>query len=288
MTLPLIIWLFNPRKLQKFLIVAVIAAPVLRTLLCIGWPGKFMLTFALMPCRADALLLGVLGAIAIRTPAYRAWIEQRGHLILGMIFVLLLGCAVLIHVAASPDSFPMRTLGYSWMAVLYSLILVYSLTQKSSLISKVLRVGLLRSLGKIAYGVYLLHDKIITLVTAVISPAHPFYYSLPALDSWFQFGVTIIALLLTFGLCQLSWMYFEKPLVQIGHRSKYKFDSNPLSPMPTRWSVPDKFGLLVKFVPLLGQYPGCRLSNDRKSLRTSPFTFDSLSHRSQTQIRFSS
>jgi peptidoglycan/LPS O-acetylase OafA/YrhL len=224
LTLPLLIWLFEPKKLQKYLVAAVIAAPVIRTLLCIGWPDKFMLSFALMPCRADALLLGVLGAIAMRTPAYRARIEKHGRLILGTIFVLLLGCAVSIHVSSTPDSLRMRTFGYTWMAVLYSLILVYSLTQKSSLISRVLRMGLLRSLGKIAYGVYLLHAFVLTILTALISPSHPFHGFWPVLDSWLQFAVTLVALILTFCLCQLSWRFFEKPLVQIGHRSKYEFN----------------------------------------------------------------
>jgi peptidoglycan/LPS O-acetylase OafA/YrhL len=229
-TLPLLIWLYEPKRLQKVLFAAVVAAPVIRTLFCIGWPHKWMLPFALMPCRADALLLGVLAAIAMRTPTYRTWIENHGRLILGVIFVLLLGCAVLIHVSSSPDSRLMQTFGYTWMALLYVLGLVYALTQKSSLISRVLRVAALRSLGKIAYGVYLLHAYVIVLLTAWISPLHPFYSFWPKLDSWFQFGVTIVALLLTVCLCELSWRYFEKPLVQIGHRSKYKFDSAPRVP----------------------------------------------------------
>lgn len=225
MTLPLLIWLFKPKQLQKFLIAAVIAAPILRTLLCIGWPKNNLLTFTMMPCRADALLLGVLGAIAMRTPTYRAWIEQQGRLILGTIFMLLLGCAVFVHIASSPDSLLMRTFGYTWMALLYSLILVYSLTQKSSFISRVLRVQPLRSLGKIAYGVYLLHGWVIVGLAALISPSHPFHDSFPVLNSWPQFSISILALVLTVGLCHLSWRYFEKPLVQIGHRAKYRFDT---------------------------------------------------------------
>jgi len=227
LTLPLLIWLIEPKKLKQYLVAAVIAAPVIRILFCIVLPNKFMLSFALMPCRADALLLGVLGAIAMRTPAYWTWVEEHGRLILGTIFVLLLGCAVSIHVASTPDSLLMRTFGYTWMAVLYTLILVYSLTQKSSLISRALRMSLLRSLGKIAYGVYLLHAYVLTLLTVLITPSHPFHANWPALDSWFQFGVSLAALFLTVTLCQLSWQHFEKPLVQIGHRSKYKFDSAP-------------------------------------------------------------
>jgi peptidoglycan/LPS O-acetylase OafA/YrhL len=224
-TLPLLIWILEPRRLQKVLLAAIFAAPVIRTLFCIGWPGKWIMGFVLMPCRADALLLGVLAAIAMRTPTYRTWIENHRRVNLGAIFVLLVGCAVLIHVASSPGSWIMQTFGYTWMALLYALILVYALAQRSSLISRVLRVGLLRSLGKIAYGVYLLHGYVLTFLTTLISPSRRLHYGWPALDSWFQFGITIVALLLTFGLCQFSWQYFEKPLVLIGHRSKYRFDT---------------------------------------------------------------
>jgi len=226
-TLPFLIWMLGPRCLQKVLLAAVIAAPIIRTLFCLGWPGNWMLAYVLMPCRADALLLGVLAAIAMRTMTYRTWIDQNGRLIRRALFVLFLGCTVLLHLASSPDSRLMQTFGYSWVALLYALCLVYALTQRSSLISRILRVDVLKSLGKVAYGVYLLHACVITLLTVWISPMHPFRSAWPALDSWFQFGVTIIALFLTFGLCQLSWRYIEEPLVRIGHRSKYEFESVP-------------------------------------------------------------
>ena len=230
MTLPFLIWAFGPRRLQKVLLAAVVAAPVIRTFFSLGWPGNWMLSYALMPCRTDSLLLGVLAAIAMRNPDYRNRIGKHGRLILGAICFLLLGCAVFTHVAASPDSRLMQTLGYTWMALLYVLFLAYTLTHRSSLISRILRVGLLRSLGKIAYGIYLLHGYVLVVLTAWISPTHPVQSAWPALDSWLQLGVTIVALFLTFGLCQLSWQYFEKPLVQIGHRSKYAFDSAPRIP----------------------------------------------------------
>jgi peptidoglycan/LPS O-acetylase OafA/YrhL len=230
MTLPLLVWLFDRRRLRNFLIGLVIAAPVIRTVLRFVWPVKDTLPFVMMPCRADALLLGVLAAIAMRSPSNRTWVENHGRLILGAIFVLLGGCAVSIHVSPEPTSRLMQTVGYTWMALLYSLVLVYVLTNTSSLVSRVLRGVLLRSLGRIAYGVYLLHAFVLILLSGWISPAHPIHSDWPALDSWFQLGVTFVALFLTVGLCWLSWKYFEKPLVQIGHRWKYEDD--PLSCIP--------------------------------------------------------
>jgi peptidoglycan/LPS O-acetylase OafA/YrhL len=119
----------------------------------------------------------------------------------------------------------MQTVGYTWMALLYVSVLVYAITQKLSLISRVCRWSWLRFLGKIAYGAYLIHSFVLIFLTGSISPGHRIYGSWPALDSWPQFGITILALLVTLGLCQLSWQYFEKPLMRIGHRAKYERDS---------------------------------------------------------------
>ena len=83
MTLPLVIWLLEPRRLQNLLIKIVIATPVIRTVLYFGWPKKAFLPYVLMPSRADALLLGVLAAIVMRSPTYRTWVEAHSRLVVG-------------------------------------------------------------------------------------------------------------------------------------------------------------------------------------------------------------
>jgi peptidoglycan/LPS O-acetylase OafA/YrhL len=224
LTLPLLIRLVEPRRLLKVLAAAIIAAPLLRTFLLFKWPGHYYLPFVLMPCRADALLLGVVAAIAMRTPTWRAWIETHGRVMMASIFALLCGCVQLLHRAAGLTDPWMQTIGYTWMALLYVFVLMYAISQKSSLVGRVCRWRVLRSLGEIAYGTYLLHLPMLLILTAWITPSHPMMNTLPALNSWPQFGITIIALFLTIGLCRISWRYFEKPLMHVGHRSKYEFD----------------------------------------------------------------
>ena len=36
-------------------------------------------------------------------------------------------------------------------------------------------------------------------------------------------ATSLLALLITLVLCQVSWVYFEKPLVRLGHRTDYQF-----------------------------------------------------------------
>ena len=65
----------------------------------------------------------------------------------------------------------------------------------------------------IAYGVYLLHIQI--LVVLFYFSRHPFEIRLRDLSD----GLLILtSLILTLGICVISWRYFEKPLIELGHR----------------------------------------------------------------------
>jgi hypothetical protein len=43
----------------------------------------------------------------------------------------------------------------------------------------------------------------------------------PQLTSFPEVCITLLALGVTLLLCRLSWIYFERPFVQVGHRSHY-------------------------------------------------------------------
>jgi peptidoglycan/LPS O-acetylase OafA/YrhL len=45
---------------------------------------------------------------------------------------------------------------------------------------------------------------------------------LPRGMSFSNFATSVIALGITLILCRLSWQFFEKPLVDIGHRVRYE------------------------------------------------------------------
>ena len=220
LTLPTVVRFFKGSGLFIVISIGVLSAPVLRMALFAFWPQRIFSWFMLMPCRADSLLLGVLGAMLMRSAAYRVWFENKRWIFHYCLFpVLLIGLAIFTLKASSAHVFPMLSLGYSWLALFYLSVLLYALLWRQSWISSCLRWKWLGWLGTIAYGTYLLHELVLGLVYGII-------WSRPPMASTVRDLVgNLLALGLTLLICRLSWVYFEKPLVRIGHRWHYSFDS---------------------------------------------------------------
>ena len=103
--------------------------------------------------------------------------------------------------------------------MLYLVFLLYAVLFPGSFLSRCLRWSWLRGLGIIAYGTYLFHQFFLGLVFGRV----PFILSLR------DVALSLLALALTLLFCRLSWVYFEKPLVKLGHRSTYQFVESPRS-----------------------------------------------------------
>jgi peptidoglycan/LPS O-acetylase OafA/YrhL len=214
LTLPLAIRFLNRRALVRFILFAIVGAPLLRAFFFHRFPGDFFTWYTLMPCRADSLLLGVLGAIALRETRWRAWLLGKRRLP-GAIAILLLGAAYLGWRAPSQHNALMATAGFTWLALTYLSIMLYALLYRGSLLSHCLRWSWLRGLGAISYGAYLFHEFFLAMI----------FGRTPWVRSLHDVGLSVITLVLTISFCRLSWVYFEKPLVRIGHRASYEFSA---------------------------------------------------------------
>ena len=216
LTLPVLVSLLSLRQLQRTVVVGIVLAPLLRLGIHFLWPQNWGAMYVLMPCRADALLLGVFAALLLRDPAAKSRIQNSGFFSVAFP-VLLLGALFLLLRAPRYDSPLMSTFGYTWIAMLYGITLVFVVTRPTSHLSKILRLRWLCWLGSIAYGSYLLHQGIQRLAFRLFS------IDPPALSGIRSFFITFAALALTLLTARVSWTYFEKPLVRIGHRTNYEF-----------------------------------------------------------------
>jgi peptidoglycan/LPS O-acetylase OafA/YrhL len=162
--------------------------------------------YVLTPCRSDALLLGVLGAWAMRQPNIVQWISTNREKSTWVFMVFLLG---IIGFALSPHNYDAKGMvlyGQTWFALFYSFLLLVVVSFKTGAIATLMRFVPLRYLGRISYGVYLLHMVVKSLVLT-------FLVENP--NSW---TAVLAATALTIGLATILYYLVEAPCVRIGHR----------------------------------------------------------------------
>jgi peptidoglycan/LPS O-acetylase OafA/YrhL len=206
---PFLIRYLSVRTLTFVLLACVSGAPILRY-----FAGSDM-GYVLMPCRADALAMGMLAAVAWRTAA-KAWLIRRTALLKSLSAVLLVGALAMIKWMPGPRGTALEVaFQYSWLALLYTSILLTALLDSRCLVACAARWWLLRECGRVSYCVYLIHLGILGVLHRV------FFGGLPHIDDWPGFAVTVLAAILTWIIARLSWKYFEKPLIDRGHAQGY-------------------------------------------------------------------
>jgi peptidoglycan/LPS O-acetylase OafA/YrhL len=176
--------------------------------------------FTLMPCRLDALMLGVLCAWLLRIPAARSWLT-RHRWILYAAFGLLAGGKVLIfllpRVLPAVNLYPLR---YTWLAVIYAVFLLIAVVEGTEsmagggLVSWLTRNRALRWVGGLAYGLYMIHH-------AVLGFAFSLFHREPRFQTLSDIAIIFVALAVSLGLAAASWRWFEKPILAFGHRVPY-------------------------------------------------------------------
>ena len=213
--LPFVIFTVPRARLGQVLTGLIFAVPLLRFMLYDLPPRPGFAGYLLMPARADALLLGALGAWLVRHEPTRRWLSAHVGLLYAALAVLFLGTAALHQLRIDYISLGMLTWGYTWIALFYCCLMLVAIHEKRGLVTCVTRNGALRYLGRISYGVYLLHQVVHGLAHGLI------LNQAPILRTWTDALVTVLAIVGTLALAALSWHRFEQPLVELGHSLKY-------------------------------------------------------------------
>jgi peptidoglycan/LPS O-acetylase OafA/YrhL len=210
---PLLVWALPRRTLAFTLAGAAALAPILRTALALALPANRAGTYVLAPCRMDALALG--GLIAI---VRREWPEALKARWIGWAAGLsgAACCALLVFVANTPWSTPMRTAGFSALDVGFAGLVAKLAGPKPRALTAIFRARTLVWVGTISYGLYLLH------IPAPMA-AHFLLDRLIAIpprgsaDLFVSFAAAI-------GAAWISWRTFESPILRL----KDRFTSGPV------------------------------------------------------------
>lgn len=216
LVLPLLIRLLPVATIPYVLGALILTAPALRTGMYAISPATFFPSYMLLPTRMDSLFLGVLIAWMLANDAPRAWFMQRRQWAKLVVIPLLTGMVAFSIMEIPVGARSMFTIGFSWIALTYALMVVLTLTSTRRLPSAIEQP--LVGAGIACYSLYLFH---IPLYAAMVK-----LYPFSVLPSHFVFHV-VYSLVLA-GVGWLCFVAVERPCVRFGHgRFRYVALSTP-------------------------------------------------------------
>jgi peptidoglycan/LPS O-acetylase OafA/YrhL len=225
-TMPWLVRFVEPKRMLRIAIGGVFVAIALRLVGLAAMKVYRTYWSMLMPCRMDSLLLGFIAAVIWRNPEWCARFAKWKTL--HRILVILLGAGFLYYTARPAYELRERwglAIGLTWTSALHFLLLMYSLLHKDGILGRVLRLGWLRWLGGIAYGVYLFHRLFMETVTNLIWRSST--VEVTTLGQLVLYLVIFAAMLV---FCRLLYVFYEQPFLKLGHKVAYGFPqvSSPL------------------------------------------------------------
>lgn len=219
--LPPLVRNLSRRRLLLILLPAIAFAPVLRGLLFLflgpetaGWAA-----YTLLPCRWDALLLGVACALAFREPAFRSWFaRQLPKVRIGWGISALVSLAWLSATAGRQDP-SLEILGYTAIDACFALTLLLAVLSPGGSLHRALGWRGFKPVATTSYALYLLHSPMLGVTESVFRRAH---ITTSDRINWTHFGMAMVALAATIVVSALSWKYFESRMIRLGHRHPYQ------------------------------------------------------------------
>lgn len=209
--LPFVIRVTPVKRLPWVLMPLIAAAPVCRAFLY-NENAENIAAYVTLFCRTDALLLGALCAWLVRQP--NAAVRIRKALPVLRIALLSSGGFVLL-LAYVGQTKVTWILHFTLIALGFASWLLIALYDERSFVSRSMRLPILRAVGVIAYGTYLVHNAVNGVFWSALR-GHPPYF-----DRLSDVFLTPVPLLASLAIAAASWRYFEKPIVRFGQRARF-------------------------------------------------------------------
>ncbi|MGC3997639.1 MAG: acyltransferase [Anaeromyxobacter sp.] len=228
---PLVVRAAPGRRLLAVAAALFLAGPAVRAVIVLasGWPAGS--AFRVTPGRLDTLALGALLALALRTPAGRAaaprawpWLAAlgaAGFLALG------LPAGLDMHRPA------LEIRSHSFLAVAFAGLVAGALCADGtgSGLDRLLRAAPLRSLGRVSYGVYVLHYPLHVGALRALR-AHPATAALLETRAGYL-AYALAGAGASVALAWVSWRCFEAPLLALKDRWAPRPQARALAPTLT-------------------------------------------------------
>jgi peptidoglycan/LPS O-acetylase OafA/YrhL len=214
--LPLMVFLSPPRWMPWLAIGAVLSATPLRIMTQQFLPNHEWAGWFPIWCRWDSLFMGVFLAWMRRQPWWESTAHGQPRAIAWMIFLSTLAWLIAMTAGNTvyPGNWHILTYGLTLISLLYGSLLFLTLHDRR--LARFFSWPIWVFMGTISYGLYIFHQAVLGLVHGIV------YHEEPRLERWDHLVVTLIASAATIVLANISFRYFEKPLVQYGHGWKYK------------------------------------------------------------------
>jgi len=212
---PLVVRLTSPKVLKWLLATIILLAIAFRLFFRLGERLPEIMIATRTVCRMDALAVGLLAAILVRSESGSLWLSRNLPSLRLILAFLALGVAALFVYGYGSLTLAMQTVGFTWMAFFYAAVLLLAVQHREGWLAAFLRIGFLRELGAVSYCVYLIHVVVNVSLHAVV------LHQPPRISTFGGVIVTLLALLITYLVAKVSAIYFEGPLQKRGHAFKY-------------------------------------------------------------------
>ena len=203
--LPLIIKFYDNKKLPFLFILLILISPILR--LHYSSFGSYVYTL----CRADSLMSGALLAFILTNKHYMIFCKRNINNFMLIFIALFLGIMVLADRYNSVGG----VFNHLWLSWFYAIFILIVVSDENFWFSKIFNNRILVWFGLRSYAIYLLHQ----IYSGIL---HGYFNSsVPQIFNGKSALLTISSFFITLFTAEISYHFFEKPIMNWGHRLKY-------------------------------------------------------------------
>lgn len=213
---PLLIHSTSHKQLRLILFLFICVSPIFRYAMFEFFPSNERIQYLATISRFDNLSAGLLLALFVRKKIVIASRYLSHYLLLSTILIAL----IFIWGGFDRFSFFCRVCGYSFLAGYFYLVVFWTLENRNSKKTALLRNKFLMYIGSLCFGLYILQRPVEVFLVKSLSYIGFDLNSFPLLS---LFAKTLCSIIVS----QLVWSYFEKPINNL--KRKFQDSKHPLA-----------------------------------------------------------